>query len=88
MTAYAIQAAEVLEGEDTDLTDTLTKENLQKIYDIYGKQNNGQTVPEANTNNSKNLFLIGAGSFAFHQFWVQIFHNYTDKKIWKEVFFL
>ena len=50
-----IQAAEVLEGEDTDLTDTLTKENLQKIYDIYGKQNNGQTVPEANTNNSKNL---------------------------------
>jgi len=45
----------VLEGEDTDLTDTLTKENLQKIYDIYGKQNNGQTVPEANTNNSKNL---------------------------------
>ena len=55
VTAYAIQAAEVLEGEDTDLTDTLTKENLQKIYDIYGKQNNGQTVPEANTNNSKNL---------------------------------
>ena len=24
VTAYAIQAAEVLEGEDTDLTDTLT----------------------------------------------------------------
>ena len=55
VTAYAIQAAEVLEGEDTDLTDTLTKENLQKIYNVYGKQNNGQTVPEANTNNSKNL---------------------------------
>ena len=49
VTAYAIQAAEVLEGEDTDLTDTLTKENLQKIYNVYGKQNNGQTVPEANT---------------------------------------
>lgn len=55
VTAYAIQAAEVLEGEDTDLTDTLTKENLQKIYDIYGKQNNGQTVPEANDNNAKDL---------------------------------
>lgn len=45
----------MLEGEDTDLTDTLTKENLQKIYDIYGKQNNDQTVPEANGNNAKDL---------------------------------
>ena len=35
---YAIQASEVLEG-NTDLTDTLTEENLGKIYDIYFNQN-------------------------------------------------
>lgn len=47
ITAYAIQAAEVLEGENADLTDTLSKENLQKIYEIYGKQNVGQTPRES-----------------------------------------
>lgn len=47
ITAYAIQASEVLEGANTDLTDDLTKENLQKIYDIYGEQNKDQTAPDA-----------------------------------------
>lgn len=57
--AYAIQAAEVLEGESADLTDTLTAETLGKIYDIYFKQNGdaaANTVQkDAATNNAKDL---------------------------------
>ena len=59
ITAYAIQASEVLEGENTDLSDTLSKENLQKIYKIYGNQNVDQTVPEANMHGDK--VLSGSG---------------------------
>lgn len=55
ITAYAIQAAEVLEGENTDLTKNLSKENLQKIYKIYGKQNVNQTVPDADLHGDKVL---------------------------------
>lgn len=55
ITVYAIQASEVLDGA-TDLTDgTLTKANLQKIYDIYGKQNDGQTAKDAATEGDKDL---------------------------------
>lgn len=54
ITAYAIQASEVLE-DTTDLTDTLDATNLQKIYNIYGKQNKDQTVPEANDHGAKDL---------------------------------
>ncbi len=57
--AYAIQAAEVLEGESTDLTDTLDASTLGKIYDIYFKQNGAAAantvIKEANTGNAKNL---------------------------------
>lgn len=57
--AYAIQAAEVLEGESTDLTDTLNAETLGKIYDVYFKQNGdaaANTVKkDAATNNAKDL---------------------------------
>lgn len=57
--AYAIQAAEVLDGESTDLTDALTAETLGKIYDIYFKQNGdaaANTVQkDAATNNAKDL---------------------------------
>ena len=57
--AYAIQASEVLEGESTDLTDTLDAATLGKIYDIYFKQNgaaNANAVAkEAATNNAKDL---------------------------------
>lgn len=55
ITAYAIQAAEVLEGENADLTKNLSKENLQKIYEIYGRQNVDQTVPEADMHGDKAL---------------------------------
>ena len=57
--AYAIQAAEVLEGESTDLTDTLDAATLGKIYDIYFKQNGAATTntvtKEAATGNAKDL---------------------------------
>lgn len=57
--AYAIQATEVLEGESTDLTDTLSAETLGKIYDVYFKQNGdaaANTVKkDAATNNAKDL---------------------------------
>ena len=57
--AYAIQAAEVLEGESADLTDTLSAETLGKIYDVYFKQNGdaaANTVKkDAATNNAKDL---------------------------------
>jgi len=39
--AYAIQANEILEN-NADLTDTLSKTNLEKIYDIYMNQNTNQ----------------------------------------------
>ncbi len=37
--AYAIQAAEILESGNTDLTETIDETNMGKIYDIYLKQN-------------------------------------------------
>jgi len=51
---YAIQAAEILEN-DTDLTDGLTEESLGKIYDVYLKQADGQTVKDAATGNKLDL---------------------------------
>lgn len=54
VTAYAIQATEVMEG-DNDITDTLDKANLTKIYNIYVSQNTGVTAPDADTNNAKDL---------------------------------
>ena len=57
--AYAIQAAEVLDTDEADLTDTLDATTLGKIYDIYFKQNGNTDVntvkKEAATNNAKDL---------------------------------
>ena len=57
--AYAIQAAEVLDTDGSDLTDTLDATTLGKIYDTYFKQNGNATAnkvkTEANTNNAKDL---------------------------------
>lgn len=38
--AYAIQASDVINASGTDLTDSLTAENLLTIYDTYVNQNN------------------------------------------------
>ena len=54
VTAYAIQASEVLE-DDTDLTDTLNEETLGKIYDIYLKQNQDGTTKDAAASNKLDL---------------------------------
>lgn len=48
---YAIQAEEVLENS-IDLTDTLNKANLTKIYDIFVKQNDGLGRKESPQNHS------------------------------------
>lgn len=37
--AYAIQAAEIAESGNTDLAETINETNMNKIYDIYLKQN-------------------------------------------------
>jgi len=51
---YAIQASEILEG-DADLSDSLTAESLNKIYDIYLKQSGSQEMKSAATGNKLDL---------------------------------
>ena len=48
---YAIQADEVLENS-VDLSDTLDKTNLTKIYEIFVKQNDGLGQSVAPQNHS------------------------------------
>lgn len=51
---YAIQASDVLEG-DADLTDGLTEDTLNKIYDIYLKQAETKDTKDATTSNQFDL---------------------------------
>lgn len=57
--AYAIQAAEVLGTDGSDLTDTLDATTLGKIYDAYFKQNGNAAAntvqKDAATSNAKDL---------------------------------